>query len=652
MSKYTGHYLKPAKRCYSPSAIFGVAVETEDKPASFTRQYMERKLTAVAACFTCKRNGKWSRPITIETSDCNGLRKWMGERAHSDRRNYVIGEIASEFLTLTQWWNYAESRGIEFVGSNGSDKSKPLDVTSANRIKCRRCILRGLPDIFDISDKGKRYIYLSGRQYINDEEKAIGESIGFRPEETLFTLVGNASQSIGLINRAVLWSQLLCQLSNWWSENATAPFGLTLGSMAMGILRSYTKPKILTTHSDDYVHKLERIASYGGRASLWYVGSVGNAPVIPVHWQSRNRQRNDTVLVDKVRLVDVRSMYPYLLRERSYPARYAGRIGPVSPAELQSLSKHYGTIAKVFIYSDSGEYPYRTAKGVTYPRGYFNTVLSGPEINSISGKDRILKVYDGATYYLASPFKEAANALLEMRLKAREERRQVWEIFAKSVGNNLGGKLAQRRTIWKPRPDIAPKRDWGEWIESFPDEEKAIRFRSIARMVFEYVKDDGGYGPYTASFAYLTAYGRLHMRNLRSLLPTFSVLSQDTDGIWVIGEEPYQILRDKCVFSNDPGTLNLKHEASDMVFLSPRHYYADGIWTLAGFHNPTVDVSRMEVCDTYVTNPLTVGTRSAPQTVLVQQRLSKLVLEHIGGEIQPNGWVNPLYIPPPKDYCD
>lgn len=652
MSKNTGHYLKPARRYTSPAVVFSIVVNTQTVERKSVNTHYEPVFKSAVITVTKKRRGKWSKPQWIETDDCEELRDWHYLHADTKRRNYTICPVASDVLTLTNWWSYATSRGIRYIPSESGDPIGSFGNGNENEISVRRALLRGKPDIFDYSDCDKRFIWLSGCQYSEASESSIAETIGYKQETSLFGVSEAYGPRYTTLDRALIWSQFLCHLANWWSTHSSAPFGLTVGSLSMGILRSHIKPKTLSTHKDEYVHKLERSACFGGRSSVWFVGAIGSTHDVRFSNGSIHRRHNTNGICGPARLVDVRSMYPYLLAHNLFPYRYAGRLGKIRPDEIRDILQHYGIVARCIVYSWSGEYPTRKDNRVIYPRGYVQTTLTGPELLAIRGRDKLVAIIDGAKYYLGKPFADAARALLDMRLDARKARNTAWEMFAKSVGNNLGGKLAQRKSVWKPRPDVPPAREWGEWIVSDMSAGTHTRYRSIGGLVSEQVRDDIGYGPYTASFAYLTAYGRLHMREIREKCVPESVVSQDTDGIWIVGNEAYNKLRDKFAFGNDPGMLAIKHESAYAQFFSPRHYYTEQGWTLAGFHNPSVNPETMVVTDTYTVNPLTIGCRESPNRLIEMQRASKLSLEDVGGTVQPDGWVRPYYFPPPADYQD
>lgn len=648
MSPPTGNYLKPARRVTVPAVVFTIVVETENIPSRNTEVYTESVFKSAVATVTKRRRGKWTLPKVIETHDVDALRLWVEENADHKRRNYIVCPVASQVLTLTRWWHHVEKCGARFEsGSNDLSSSEgPVEADCGYRV--RRCILRERPDIFDYSFDSRRYIWLSGSQFIDSSIDSIASAIGYGNSDGLFGLTEQPADGYSTLDIALIWSQLFCHLSNWWGEVATAPFGLTVGGLAMGILRTHIQPKSISTHKDTYGHAIERAACYGGRASLWFVGTVGNAPVLPIYGTPDDRRRNLSRLAGPIRLLDCRSMYPYLLANRVFPCKIAGRIGELCGRDLQSLCGHYGVIASVTLRAKKAEYPKREKNRLIYPTGYFQTVLTGPEILSIQAPDELICCHDGVKYTMGTPFKKAAQVLLDMRVTARESGNQCWEMFAKSVGNNLGGKLAQRKSLQRPRSDIAAERQWGEWIVRVHGEERAKRFRSYAGLVYETVRDEGGYGPYTPSFAYLTAYGRLYMRAMRELLPAESIVSQDTDGIWVVGDDAYNILVQKGLFGDSPGMLQVKEESDNATFMSPRHYFTDMGWTLAGFTSKQLDVQTMQVFDSHIQNPVTIGARSAPTTLIRRSRLSVLSLEHGGSAITPYGWVNPIYYPDPK----
>ena len=428
------------------------------------------------------------------------------------------------------------------------------------------------------------------------------------------------------------------ELADWWRANARAPWGLTASAMSVGMLRTHVPKRSLCTHAVPETHALERQAAFGGRASVWFYGDVGeparhataNVPAPPA---SRYGSESGPMVN-----LDVKSMYPSLLRDHTFPVKRLYHWNRVRPAEVYEYAKDWGVIARVRIRTERAEYPERVGDRVYYRVGEFTTTLTGPELIQLRADGRIVNVYEMAVYQLGRPFRGAAAALIDMRLKAQCAGRPAWEMFAKLMSNGLAGKLAQKRGQWEPAPHEVPPTDWGEWIVSTNGGKGVRKFRALAGIVWEYLPDPTGAGPYTAAFAYLAAYGRLHMRRIRDRLPERSVVSQDTDGLWcrlkMVAGSPVV----KWVGGGTAGELVVRKESECGRFYSAKHYFTDCGWVLSGFRAAEVAADGATVSDTFRLDNHGRRATEAPHCVTVCKRTSTLKLESHGMKIGPDGW--------------
>ena len=342
--------------------------------------------------------------------------------------------------------------------------------------------------------------------------------------------------------------------------------------------------------------------------------------------------------------IDIRSMYPTLLRDRMYPCRFIKRINDCDAGTIKEYLKMYGVIATVTIYSDSGEFPLRRKEELIFPRGYFTTVLAGPDLEAIKEPDKIVHVHNAALYVLGRPYKEAAQFLLDARQQARERGDRAWEYLTKNLANSLGGKLAQRKSRTVERRDHVAKQLWGEWIDYDHDTKSYHRYQSKAGMVFEICRDARGEGRYTASFAYLTAYGRQLMRTVRIAFPPESILSQDTDGIWILSNELLNRQLCPVPFGDAPGNLRVVEVSNNGRFFGPKHYYVDSGWVLSGYSNIGSGSNGEEFRHTVNFNPLTRGTTTLPTRIYSKESGHPYPLQPYHGSVSPYGWINPIYI--------
>jgi len=639
-----GHYLKPAGRSYAPGQVFSVTADVQDVESRSTGQYRESVLRRCYACVSTKIRGRWTRPTVSIFGSGDDLRRYIHDSSSKSRRNYIICPIASDVLTLTNFWRFARETGTLFITQKQRSALARDFIDTGENLDIRRLVLRGSPDILDYTYRRKRYVWLSARQYTDSTPILLAESIGFEWETRVDDNGINLSLEYDGYNLCLLYSLYFCKLANWWSDNATAPFGFTVGQLAMGVLRSNVPAKTLCTHTASEVHRIERAACYGGRASVWYVGNVGDGvPSSPDGRQPEGQRALPRIRSD-LSQIDIRSMYPTLLRDKLFPVSLESAYGEMLPDDARELAERKGVIASVFIHSESGEYPLRIGDRVEYPRGYFHTTLAGPEILSLSGRDRLIKVHNAAIYKLGTPFKVASEKLLALRRRSEGSGDTSTALFCKALAVSLGGKLAQRKGEWTECRDTLAEREWGEWLEHDCDTDSTARYRAIAGCVSKYTKDATGEGPYTFAFAYLTSYGRVMMRKIREALPTETVVSQDTDGIWVLGKPDELKQCSACSWGESPGDARVKYTVRNARFFGARHYYTDLGWVLAGFHQPSVSLETYEISDSWAENPVIRGVRDVTDRLITQNRVSKLTIDLPGCEVDRFGWVHPRYI--------
>lgn len=339
-------------------------------------------------------------------------------------------------------------------------------------------------------------------------------------------------------------------------------------------------------------------------------------------------------------------MYPALLRDRLYPVKLGPVYHGIRPDALVSLCATCGVIARVRVRTERGEYPYRTPTGTIYPVGTFTTALAGPDILRLSNDGTILRVYDVATYTLGSPFRDAVSALLDARSSARADGRTGDETLSKLVANSMAGRTARREGGWVRRAKLDGENRWGDYWQVSADSGETTRHRWIAGAAWEYHEAKLPRGPHTAVFAYLTAYGRQMMRDVRDMCPARSVVAQDTDGLYLLPAGIRALIYAGISERIGAGHLRVTGSAPDGMWYGPRHYRWGAKWVLAGMPYESVDPKDGTV--TYSSRtPLFDGrSNRAPEAVYMVRRTVAIPTDLERGRVQPDGWILPPRIIP------
>lgn len=505
----------------------------------------------------------------------------------------------------------------------------------------RRLGIDGRAGFVDYQFAGVRWVWVSLTNYLTAAPERVAESILFRWPDTPELPDATPLHHRTARDRACLWMAVFCHMSDWWQTAAKAPLGLTAGQCAVGILRSHVGRGSICTHTHADAAELERAASFGGRASVWYYGDVGRpADHHTAECPAPAPSPFGSVPGPAVNL-DVRSMYPNLLATERFPVALIGHRHRCPASEPQALARGLGVVARVRIRADVPSFPVRRGDRIVYPVGTFWTTLTGPELLRLRGRGRVLACEGIAVYRLGTPFRDAAAALLAMRADARSANRPAWELFVKLVSNSLAGKLAQRSGRWVERRRLTGPVPWGEWVEGGGPGGATRRFRALAGLVWEWDHEQGKPGPFAAAFAYLTALGRIRLENIRDRLGRKAVYAQDTDGLWVAPADVDVLRRSGEPFGDEPGNVSVRDVVESARWYGARHYWTPGRWVMAGIHAPVVSPDGSRVTDTFVPNPLRRATHGPPTTVSVKGRNCVIAVQPGPGRIGPDGWQEP-----------
>lgn len=641
--KRLGHYLKPGVRATAPGVIFTIV----PSPALHLTGDNERDIwcTWGGADAYCAHwsHGRWGRFSSARCNTPAALFSWMHLKGDRTKRNYVFVPDGQASAAVCQLWDWVDNGKVYYtpnVGEYGQHRPKKYGPDDT---LVRRCVVSPRCFLLDYARDGWRWLWLSAQQYFDAPEEALAKAVGFEWCDSGHLGDGGTAIRRTSNERAALWLKVFMTLADWWRANTKAPFGVTASSLSFGVLRTHVKPRALCTHTDPDVHQMERAACFGGMARTWYYGDIGDPRADAREDHPAPPPSEYGSIPGPMHLLDVRSMYPWLLREREYPTKLREYRENMTPSEPQAIARYYGVVARVTIETDRAEYPERVANRIYYRTGRFTTTLTGPELLKLRADGRVLHCHACAVYDLGTPFRDAAAALIRMREADDLAEHPGWELFVKAVANGLGGKLAQRRGEWVFRPEMAPKERFGEWYDGKYRRGKSQRFRAIAGIVQEWLPDMTGAGKFTAAFAYLAAHGRLHMRAIREAVPSGSVLSMDTDGLWVRDGSMDAILSTGIVRDERAGDLRRTKTSAAGRFYGPRHYFWSGAWVLAGFTLPTVALDVSAIRDRQNLTPICGPVGGPPRGSTVRDRTSRLGVEAHGVMIDRWGWAHPRY---------
>jgi hypothetical protein len=641
-----GHYVKGSDRGSLPGRLVSVVIRSKEEPDRVpSAGAVPATFRSAHVAYCCRRGSGYSPARFLAFGSASAFWRWMESAEMTGRKAYLFSPVASDSLTLLQFWDRLDLHGC------GWDRPAPGRVSPNSGPRgpdyaiIHRWFLNGTPDILEYTIRGRRYRWCSGRNYYRDTEGRIAAATGYRwrfdPDrdpDDWFTYRDPE-------DRAAMWLHAIQTLAIWWRGLDAGRFATTTPALAYSFLKSRLPPKSICTHTDAEVLKIERSCCHGGRSTAWYTGDIRpkgrHTPAASLPYPTSNV----SAIPGPIYHYDVRSMYPVLMRDMTYPVKLSHRESSITPERLAGLCEVYHVLAYVQLETDTPEYPHRRNNRVIYPIGTFGAYLTTPELRAALSAGHVRKVHDAVCYYTGRPFVVAAESLLQMRADARESDNESWELFTKQMTNSMTGKLAQRKGDWVASPEVVAKKRWGSWLDYDRTTGRCIRYRSIAGLSWRFDRSERGTGTLTAAYAVLTAHGRMMMREVRTRLPPKSVLSQDTDGIWVTAAGAKVLTQTYGQELGKVGSLRLVKSVTAARFWDSKHYYADGRWIVAGLCHPEFSGRDASYADHARHNPIRMNPCVPPIAVVDEVRKGCLTFTPADGVVGSDGWLLPYRLP-------
>lgn len=213
----------------------------------------------------------------------------------------------------------------------------------------------------------------------------------------------------------------------------------TLASTAYAIWSSEFFDPVVQPAPEE-IRRAARVSYHGGRTEPFLIGSR-----------------------DRVRAIDVASMYPWAMTTGEFPVAW----GPYRRVRAGDRP-HVGGLYRVrlSIEHSPGPIPFRTENGTVYPIGTWDTWLTGDEVLYLEEIGEGVRIMDGYLFLeTCRPFDRYVSTLFDLKNKTRGPERVLYKLLL----NALYGKFGQKggRIVFEPllayerRKQPPPARIWG-----------------------------------------------------------------------------------------------------------------------------------------------------------------------------------------------
>lgn len=587
------------------------------------------------------------------------LRLWCGRSYHREygertRRKMMSGTTTQEFW---EWVDHASRRReSNWIWAHNSKVDATWlgfwDMIDRGKIKLLFAVLESPPFIVGFTYNGKRFNWVDTLNWFRCSLRALGDTVGLPKmempprEESDRAWKDYCMRDVEIIEEAVY------QLTTWVKENDLGQFRSTVASQAWHAFRHWAGDMLPFVHDEPAISAHEREGNHGGRCEMFFQGTVRQCPMdVETHFGEKGGYGPEIVDED-IYVLDVRSMYPSVMRDNRYPKMLVGDRTGMSTSELKRIVDDWGAMSRVKINTRRAGYPCRTDRGVIYPIGEFWTTLATPELRYALDNHDIDEVGYTTVYKMDELFTGFVDRMYSLRDQSDKDGSKVWSDLCKILLNSLHGKFGQRSGGWKDLPGEVPKDRWAEWFNLDMTTGNHKRMRSIGDHV-QVKEEQGEHKDAIVSIpAHVSSYARVLMRHMMDDLPPRTLLYTDTDSLHVL-EEGYRALVEKgWVDDRQIGMLEVKKIVKHVEYRGAKAYRIGDEFKVSGVPGSGEKVDRWTWKHEDWEGISTIIAQGPKQDIRVKEVLTSLSGAYMKGAVGEDGWVKPFVMKMEEDDPD
>lgn len=537
-------------------------------------------------------------------------------------------------LEVTDWFYYEDPIDFwDFVFKHTEYKTK-LWVISRNLVfdftvlkgwyylkmmgyKLKFFYSQGSTSIISVYKKGHSVVFLDSMNWFVESIEKTGERIGLPKLEIDFNLCSELELKDYCRRDVEIELKNFKLFIKFLEEGSIARLCYTRGSTAMSafLLRHYTTK--IYIHNNKQALALEREAFKGGRVECYFLGNI---------------------IGEDFYLLDVNSLYPYVMRNNSYPVKYVKILHNVSISDLTNYINSYAIVARVTVDTDTPIYCVRRDRSI-FPIGRFEVTLCTPELKYALAAGHIVSVNSLVLYKQESIFTSYVDKFYTLKQQFAAEHNDEYVELCKKMLNSLYGKFGQKAENWVKVGDAAGEPDRIE-LGLVYETGKLSKIQYLLGEIF--VLNDYGesFDSFPAISAHVTAYGRLYLWDIMKQAGEDNYLYCDTDSL-IVNKAGLFRLQNR-ISSTILGGIKIVEVGNDLIINGLKDYKFASKTVIKGIKKNAVQIS-----DTSYTQehwPSFKGTlRSGDaNTYKVKTVIKSLNRKYLKGTVTASGKITPL----------
>ena len=475
---------------------------------------------------------------------------------------------------------------------------------------------KGTCNIISVRNKDTSIVFLDSMNWFVESLEKTGKRIGIPKLHIDFKTCSKAELKIYCRRDVTIELENFKLFIKFLEDNRVARLCYTRGSTAMSafLLHHYTTK--IYIHNNAEAIKLERDSYKGGRVECFFLGELTN---------------------DNYYILDVNSLYPFVMRNNPYPVKYKKIVSQVSRNALSRVLTHSAVLGRVLIETDEPAYGVKRDR-LVFPVGRFWTVLTTPELKYALTRGHIKKIRDTVIYEQENIFESYVDKFYTLRQEFKSAGNAEYEELCKKMLNSLYGKWGQKGEEWEKIGECLGERD-REMLCFNMSNRRVTKLRYLLGQVFILKGHGECFDSFPAIAAHVTAYARLYLWSLMQQAGWGNYYYCDTDSL-IVNEEGLCNLKN-TIHPVTLGYLKEESRSTSVVIRGLKDYSTSSKTVRKGIRKNAVKLSDGVYSQEKWPSFRGLLRSGHPETYVVEKVTKHLSLNYTKGNVTANGVVQP-----------
>lgn len=479
--------------------------------------------------------GEW---YNFTAAEVEGFWDWVCSKVTPSKRLYMFAHNLVFDMTTSGAIEQLRKRGYKLEKAIVDDPPSIFHFTMRKR-KLRKD-KQG-------RKRTKTIVMLDTFNYFHVSVAELGDSIGI-PKMTMPPFEAPDSVWYPYCQRDVeVIAKVMQIFMTFLKDNDLGNFASTIASQAFSAYRHRFMSHSILIDDDEESHLMARAAYHGGRTEAFYIGEATGS----------------------FHLLDINSMYPYVMRSNDYPRWFLRRYDTCSIKGLGQLLERFCCVAEVRLKTDRPVYGVVHTEKLLFGVGQLETTLCTGLLKYALEHGDIVSVGRVVVYQKANLFADFVDTLYALRQQYAREHNDSFKTMAKYVLNTLYGKFGQTGRVFETveTTDDMSIKSYEVWDA---EKQELARYRQFGGIIQREARGGESFNSFAAIAAHVTEYSRLYLWELIEKAGTENVYYCDTDSLVV--NDPG---RERLAFLIDPsrlGALKLERSFSYLSIRTAKDY--------------------------------------------------------------------------------